>query len=512
MHDILKQVLNARVNEVLPEPTPLHRAPQLSQRWQREIYLKREDLTPVFSFKVRGAYNRIAHLDDAQLARGILAASAGNHAQGVAFACRRRGTNCRIVMPATTPAIKVSAVESYGAQIELVGDSYSDAAARCQEVAQQTGMTVIPPFDDDQVIAGQGTVGLEILRQVQGPLKAVFVPIGGGGLISGVAAVIKELRPEVLVIGVEPYDSDAMYQSMLAGQRVVLPRVGIFADGVAVRQVGERTLPLCQRYVDEIIRVDHDEICAAIKDGFLETRALFEPAGALALAGLKRWAATHQDDNGALVAVASGANVSLSRLGHIAERAEVGERREALLAVTIAEQQGAFLRFCRLLGTRAITEFSYRLSSRVQAHVFVGVAVNGADEIPELCQYLSNAGVQCNDLSDDDLAKTHVRHMVGGHAESAKEEVLYCFEFPERRGALLQFLERLNSRWNISLFHYRSDGGGFGRVLCGFEVPTEQQVLLNSALEGLGFEYRPVHSVAASHFLTSSPTVGAADQ
>lgn len=504
MDDILKRVLNARVGEVLPQPTPLQHAPQLSAHWQRDVYIKREDLTPVFSFKVRGAYNRIAHLDELQLARGVLAASAGNHAQGVAYACQRRKANCRIVMPATTPSIKVSAVQSYGAQIELVGDNYSDAAVRCQQIAKQTGMVVIPPFDDQEVIAGQGTVGLEILRQAQHSLSAVFAPIGGGGLISGVAAVIKELRPEVQVIGVEPYDSDAMYQSVQSGHRITLPRVGIFADGVAVRQVGALTLPLCQRYVDEIVRVDHDEICAAIRDGFNDTRALFEPAGALAIAGLKRWAMDNTDSQGALVAIASGANISLSRLAYITERAEVGEKREALLAVTISEQRGSFLQFCRIVGPLSITEFNYRLSSRDSAHVFVGLAVQNATEVTSLCTQLANAGLQCSDLSEDELAKTHVRHMVGGLAESVQDEVLYSFEFPERPGALLQFLESLDSRWNISLFHYRSDGGGFGRVLCGFEVPPAQLKDLGKALETLGFEHRIVQSVAAAHFLMKS--------
>ena len=488
MEEMLKRVLNARVTEVLPAPTPLVEAPVLSARLGVPVLLKREDLTPVFSFKLRGAYNRIAGLSDAELARGIIAASAGNHAQGVAFACRRRGARCRIVMPRTTPDIKVLAVRSYGAEIDLVGDNYSDAAAHSKEIAAATGMTVIPPFDDLDVIAGQGTVGLEILRQAPRDAHVILVPVGGGGLIAGIAAVIKELRPEIQVIGVQPEDSAAMQQSLAAGRRVLLDRVGIFADGVAVRQVGELTFPLCQRYVDDMILVSQDEICAAIQDAFHETRTLLEPAGALSIAGLKRYVErTGASSRGAHIVVTSGANISLSRLGYIAERAEVGEDREALFAVTIPERQGAFLEFCAALGHRSVTEFNYRLSSRSQAHVFIGVRVEGVRGAAQVADALRAKAYVVSDLTHDDLAKTHVRHMVGGLGQGVEHEVLYTFEFPERPGALLQFLTSLGVRWNISLFHYRNHGTGFGRVLCGFEVPGAERVEFGAALEQLGF-------------------------
>jgi threonine dehydratase len=503
MDEMLKRVLNARVNEVLPAPTPLTDAPGLSLRLGVPVSIKREDLTPVFSFKLRGAYNRIALLNETELGRGIIAASAGNHAQGVAFACRRRGARCRIVMPRTTPDIKVAAVRSYGAEIDLHGDNYSDAAAHASGLARATGMTVIPPFDDLDVIAGQGTVGLEILRQAPRELGAIFVPVGGGGLIAGVAAVIKELRPEVRVIGVQPDDSAAMSLSLEQGRRVVLDHVGIFADGVAVRQVGELTLKLCQRYVDEIILVSQDEICAAIQDAFLETRTLLEPAGALSIAGLKRYIARGPSPmpGHAHVVVASGANISLSRLGYIAERAEVGEDREALFAVTIPERPGSFLDFCAALGQRSVTEFNYRLSSRSQAHVFIGVRVDGARGAREVENTLVAGGYTVSDLTHDDLAKNHVRHMVGGLGQGVEHEVLYTFEFPERPGALLQFLTALGGRWNISLFHYRNHGTGFGRVLCGFEVPAPERAEFAAALEGLGFSHRPVGDSPVTRFL-----------
>jgi threonine dehydratase len=505
MEDMLKRVLNARVSEVLPSPTPLQDAPGLSQRLGVPVSLKREDLTPVFSFKLRGAYNRIANLSDAELARGVIAASAGNHAQGVAFACRRRGARCRIVMPRTTPDIKVAAVRSYGAEIDLQGDNYSDAAAHANELAVATRMTMIPPFDDLDVIAGQGTVGLEILRQAPRELGAIWVPVGGGGLISGVAAVIKELRPEVRVIGVQPEDSAAMALSLERGERVRLDHVGIFADGVAVRQVGEFTLQFCRRYVDEIVLVSQDEICAAIQDAFHETRTLLEPAGALSIAGLKRGLARGGHDGGrAHVAVASGANISLSRLGYIAERAEVGEDREALFAVTIPEQPGSFLAFCAALGQRSVTEFNYRLSSRTHAHVFIGVRVEGARGAHEVADTLSARGYGVSDLTHDELAKTHVRHMVGGLGQGVQNEVLYTFEFPERPGALLEFLMRLGGRWNISLFHYRNHGAGFGRVLCGFEVPAPERPEFEATLDSLGFAHRPVGDSPVTRFLMHS--------
>ena len=502
MEDMLKRALNARVTEVLPAPTPLQDAPGLSQRLGVPVSIKREDLTPVFSFKLRGAYNRIAQLGDAELARGVIAASAGNHAQGVAFACRRRGARCRIVMPRTTPDIKVAAVKSYGAEIELVGDNYSDAAAHANELCARGGLTMIHPFDDLDVIAGQATIGLEILRQAPRELGAIFVPIGGGGLISGVAAVIKELRPEVRVIGVQPEDSSAMARSVASGERVRLDHVGIFADGVAVRQVGELTLPFCRRYVDDIILVNEDELCAAIQDAFAETRTLLEPAGALSIAGLKRYVASGAPAaERAHVVIASGANISLSRLGYIAERTEVGEAREALFAVTIPEQPGAFLAFSAALGQRSVTEFNYRLSSRTHAHVFIGVRVDGLRGARDVADTLASAGYAVSDLTHDELAKTHVRHMVGGLGQGVRDEVLYTFEFPERPGALLQFLESLGGRWNISLFHYRNHGAGFGRVLCGFEVPPPERPAFEAALTALGFEHRAVGDSPVTRFL-----------
>jgi threonine dehydratase len=486
---MLKRVLNARVAEVLPEPTPLDAARSLSLRLEHPVLLKREDLTPVFSFKIRGAYNRIASLGDAVRQSGVIAASAGNHAQGVAFAAQRLGIPCRIVMPRTTPAIKVDAVRRLGAAIELIGDDYADAAARCAALADETGMVSIPPFDDLEVIAGQGTIGLEILRAAPRDLGSIFVPVGGGGLAAGIASVVKELRPEVRVIGVEPDDSDAMARSLAAGERVVLERVGIFADGVAVKQVGEHTFALCRRYLDRVITVSIDEICSAIKDAFEDTRSILEPAGALAIAGVKSLAAVGELPPGPTVAITSGANMNFARLGHVAERADVGSHHEAIFAVTIPEQPGAFLAFCRAIGERSVTEFNYRLATRAEAHVFVGLEVSGREEAARFAQRLAQEGYPCADLSDNDLAKTHVRHMVGGRTPEVAHEVLLGFEFPERPGALLQFLTGLGSRWNISLFHYRNHGSAFGRVLVGLEVPPAERAELHARLDGLGFGY-----------------------
>lgn len=500
-HDLLKRALNARVADVLPEPTPLDSAPNLEARVGRPVLLKREDLTPVFSFKLRGAYNRISALGPDELARGVIAASAGNHAQGVAFAARRLGIACRIVMPRTTPSIKVAAVRRLGAQIDLVGDSYSDAADFCADVARTTGAVSIPPFDDIDVIAGQATVGLEILRQAPRDLGSVFVPIGGGGLISGIAAIVKELRPDVRIVGVQSEDSVAMKRSIAEGARVRLDRVGIFADGVAVKQVGELTYELTRRYVDEIVAVTTDEICAAIQDAFEATRTVLEPAGALAIAGLKAVALTGQLARGPVVAIASGANIPFAKLGYVSERAEVGQLREAILVVTIPEKPGAFLEFCRVIGDRSVTEFNYRLASRQAADVFLGVEVPGADELRALVSALNDLGYRCDDLSHDDLAKTHVRHMVGGKSASARDEVLYSFEFPERPGALLEFLKSLGARWNISLFHYRNHGSAFGRVLCGLEVPDGERADLTRALDSLGFAYEDETGSPAARLL-----------
>jgi len=487
MHEMLKRVVNARVAEVLPEPTPLDPAPKLSARVGRSVLLKREDLTPIFSFKLRGAYNRIAHLDPAARAAGVIAASAGNHAQGVAYAATRLGLGCRIVMPRTTPAIKVAAVRGYGVEVELVGDDYAAAAAHAATIAAATGMTVVPPFDDVDVISGQGTVGLEILRQAPRDLGSIFVPIGGGGLAAGLSAVVKELRPEVRIVGVEPDDSDAMTRSIAAGERIVLEHVGRFADGVAVRQVGALTFDLCRRHLDATVTVSTDEICAAIKDVFEETRTVLEPSGAVAVAGMKRAFEGGTLADGAIVVIASGANMNFTRLGYVTERAEIGEHREAMLAVTIPERPGAFLEFCRTVGERSVTEFNYRLATRSEAHIFVGLEVSGRAEEAAIAAALRGHGYPTVDLGENDLAKTHVRHMVGGRSPAVEVEVLYSFEFPERPGALMQFLTSLGSRWNISLFHYRNNGAAYGRVLCGFEVPTAERAALATALAPLGF-------------------------
>ena len=489
MNDVLRRALDARVADVLPEATPLHAAPVLSADVGRTVLLKREDLTPVFSFKLRGAYNRIAQLSDSERRAGVLAASAGNHAQGVAYSAQRLGIAARIVMPRTTPAIKVRAVERLGAQVDLTGDTYTEAAAACALLAEETRMTLVPPYDDLDVIAGQGTIGLEILRHAPRDLALILVPVGGGGLAAGVASVVKALRPSVRVLGVQPDDSDAMTRSLAAGERIVLPSVGIFADGVAVKQVGVHTFALCQRHLDGCLTVSIDEICAAIQAGFEDTRSILEPSGALAIAGVRRLAERGELPTGTIVAVASGANMNFSRLGYIAERVQLGAHREAILAVTIPEQPGAFLAFCRTVGARNITEFNYRLAGRDGAQIFVGIAVTGLEETARLAAELTAAGYTCVDLSHDDLAKTHVRHMVGGRTAAVADEVLLSFEFPERPGALLQFLASLDPRWNISLFHYRNNGAAFGRVLCGLEVPRNERGELHRRLDGLGFNY-----------------------
>lgn len=498
---MLTRALNARVHEVLEAPTALDPARRLSERLGAPVLLKREDTTPVFSFKLRGAYNRVAQLSAEEAARGVIAASAGNHAQGVAYAARKLGLRCRIVMPVTTPSIKTEAVRRLGGEVDLFGDSFSDAALRLVELARETAMTVVPPYDDLDVIAGQATIGLELLSQAPRDLAAVFVPIGGGGLAAGVAAVFKAARPSVRIIGVEPDDSAAMTESLAAGRRVALARVGLFADGVAVRQVGELTFELCRRFLDDCITVTSDEMCAAIEDGFEDTRGILEPAGALGIAGAKRALETGLlgRDAGSFVAIASGANMNFNRLRYVAERAEVGQHREAILAVTIPERPGSFLRFCEVMGRRPITEFNYRLASREAAHVFVGLQVGGRDGASDLAGALSAAGYPVVDLSQDDVAKTHVRHMVGGRASSARDEVLYRFEFPERPGALLEFLSTLGGRWNISLFHYRNHGAAFGRVLCGFEVAPLERPALATALDACGFEH---------HEESENPAVG----
>jgi threonine dehydratase len=495
LHDILK----SRVYDVARE-TPLDLAPRLSRRLGNEILLKREDLQPVFSFKLRGAYNKIAQLREEEWSRGIITASAGNHSQGVAFSAKKLGLKATIVMPQTTPQIKVDAVRAMGAEVVLSGDNYADAQAHCDAIVKETGLTFIHPFDDPLVIAGQGTIGAEILRHSQDRLSAVFVPVGGGGLIAGIAGYLKVLRPDVKVIGVEPYEADAMYQSLAAGRRVQLSHVGIFADGVAVREVGALTFPIVRETVDEIVRVSNDEICAAIKDVFDDTRTVMEPAGALAAAGMKAWVAREGIRDQSLVAVLSGANMNFDRLRFVAERAEVGEAREALLAVTIPERPGAFRAFCAALGRRVVTEFNYRLSGRKQAHIFVGVATQSRHDALTLAAMLDGKGYETVDLTDNEMAKLHVRHMVGGHAPEVRNERLCRFEFPERPGALTEFLDTLGGRWNISLFHYRNHGADFGRVLAGFEVVEADLPEFHAFLDALGYPYTPEHDNPAYRF------------
>lgn len=467
--------------------TPLDEMPNLSARFKNRILLKREDMQPVFSFKLRGAYNKMAHLSPEALARGVICASAGNHAQGVALSAQKMGCRAVIVMPTTTPAIKVNAVRSRGAEVVLFGDSYSDAYAHALEVEKTEGLTFVHPYDDPDVIAGQGTIALEVVQDHPEPIEAIFCCVGGGGLLAGIAAYIKAVRPEIKVIGVEAQDAEAMTESLKSGQRVMLEQVGLFADGAAVKQVGEHTFALVQQYVDEMIVVDNDEICAAIKDVFEDTRSILEPAGALSLAGLKAYAERHQLQGKTLIAVASGANMNFDRLRFIAERAELGEHREAVFAVTIPETPGAFKAFCRLLGSRNITEFNYRFSDVSQAHIFVGVAVHNPAEAADIASKLEVAGLPTLNLTDNEMAKLHLRHLVGGHAPQAQNEVVYRFEFPEKPGALMNFLESMGHNWNISLFHYRNHGADFGRVLVGMQVPPEEKEAFERFLKQLGY-------------------------
>ncbi|MDG5467534.1 threonine ammonia-lyase, biosynthetic [Deltaproteobacteria bacterium IMCC39524] len=489
MQKLLKQILTSKVYEVAIE-TPLEESAVLSQALNNRILLKREDLQPVFSFKLRGAYNRIANLTVEERGRGVITASAGNHAQGVAFSGQKLGIKTTIVMPMTTPAIKISAVKSYGATVVLYGDNYSEAAEHCALLVAQSGMIFIPPFDDELVIAGQGTVANELLRQSAGNMDAVFIPVGGGGLLAGMAVFLKALCPDVKVIGVEPVDSDAMGQSLDAGRRVKLDSVGIFADGVAVREVGKLTFELCRHHVDEIIRVDIDEICSSIKSVYQATRSIVEPAGALALAGLKKYVREREIKGQTLVAINSGANMNFDRLRYVAERTLSGEKQEALFAVTIPEEPGSLFRFCReVVGERNITEFNYRLSGRESAYIFVGIAVDGDEQRQLFSKQLDSHGFVNVDLTDNELAKTHVRYMVGGRSTDACSERLFRFWFPERPGATARFLTAMGADWNISLFHYRTQGGDFGRVLVGLEIPPGQEPLLQSFLDNLGYRY-----------------------
>jgi threonine dehydratase len=486
--DYLQKILTAKVYDVAVE-TPLELATTLSARLGNRILLKREDQQPVFSFKLRGAYNKMAHMSAAERARGVVTASAGNHAQGVALAAQRLGCTATIVMPVTTPHIKIAAVEARGARVVLHGDSYSDAYEKAQALLEETGGTFVHPYDDPDVIAGQGTIGMEILRQCQGPLDAIFVAIGGGGLISGVASYVKRVRPEVRIIGVQPEDSDAMARSIAAGRRVALPHVGLFADGVAVKQVGRETFRLARKYVDDIVLVDTDAICAALKDVFEDTRSVLEPAGALSVAGVKAWVQRSGVRDCTFAAIACGANMNFDRLRFVAERAELGEQREAIIAVTIAERPGSFREFCSLLGKRSVTEFNYRYADPEVAHLFVGIEVADRHETEDLLAALKRRRIEAYDLTDNEMAKLHVRHLVGGHAPAAEHEILYRFEFPERPGALMQFLGSMSSGWNISLFHYRNHGADYGRVLVGMQVPPEDSSEFRRFLDRLGYDY-----------------------
>lgn len=487
----LRRTLLSRVYDVAIE-TPLEEAPVLSRRQGNRVLLKREDLQPVFSFKLRGAYNKMARLSREELAKGVIAASAGNHAQGVALSASRLGCEATIVMPVTTPAIKVNAVRRLGAQVVLFGESFSDSAGHARELISQTGAIFIPPFDDADVIAGQGTIGMEILRQHPAPIDAIFVPIGGGGLAAGVAAYVKNLRPDIKVIGVEPSDSDAMRRSIAAGYPVVMKDVGLFADGVAVRQVGEETFTLCRDLLDEIVTVDTDAICSAIKDVFEATRVVAEPAGALSLAGLNAWAMANKARDKTLVAVISGANMNFDRLGHVVDRSEIGSQREALLAITIPERKGSFRQMCEAIGKRNITELRTRFSDPDKAAVLAGIKVQDRGDAKGLIADLQERGFQVVDLSNDELAKLHIRHMVGGNAPALRNERLLRFAFPERPGALLKFMDAMRVEFNITLFQYRYHGADFGRVLVGLEVPEDKREAFDDFLgrvEAMGYGY-----------------------
>jgi threonine dehydratase len=486
----VERILKARVYDVAVESS-LDPMPRLSARVGNEVLLKREDQQPVFSFKLRGAYNKIANLSETVARRGVICASAGNHAQGVALAARRRGIPAVIVMPVTTPAIKVQAVAALGGEVVLHGDLFDAAYEHALKIAAERQLVFVHPFDDPDVIAGQGTIGMEILRQSPGDIDAIFIAVGGGGLIGGIAAYVKSLFPRVRIIGVEPEDSAAMHDSLRQGRRVTLEHVGIFADGVAVKRVGEECFALARKYVDEVVLVSTDEICAAIQDTFEDTRVVPEPAGALSIAGMKKFVAREGWKGKRLVAINCGANMNFDRLRYIAERAEIGAGREALLAVEIPEERGSFLKFCRTLGARNITEFNYReQQGRARAQIFVGINLaRGAAERAEVIQLLTDAGYTVVDMTDNELAKLHVRHMIGGGAQGLADECLFRFEFPERPGALLRFLEAVGPRWNISLFHYRNHGSDYGRVLAGIQVPPAERDELRLHLNELRFSY-----------------------
>ena len=491
--DYLQKILTARVYDVAIE-SPLELAPILSQRMDNRIYFKREDMQSVFSFKLRGAYNKMSRLAPAQIRRGVICASAGNHAQGVALSAARLGCRAVIVMPTTTPPLKIDAVKARGGEIVLFGESYSDAYQHALTLEKRLKLTFVHPFDDPDVIAGQGTVGMEILRQHPGPIHAIFVAIGGGGLIAGVAAFVKAVRPDIKIIGVQSVDPDAMARSLKAGRRVTLADVGLFSDGTAVKLVGEETFRLAKLYVDDIILVDSDAVCAAIKDVFQDTRSILEPAGALAVAGAKAYIERAQASkqpirHQTLMCVAGGANMNFDRLRFVADRAEVGESREAVLAVTIPEERGSFKRFCELVGPRNVTEFVYRISDARAAHVFVGIQISNRDESGKITRNFEKHGFKALDLTHDELSKLHIRHLVGGKSALAHDELLYRFEFPERPGALMRFLDSMAPNWNISLFHYRHQGPDVGQILVGLQVPKKEMKVFRGFLSSLGYRH-----------------------
>ena len=489
LESYVKKILKARVYEIV-DKVPLDPAVNLSLRMDNQILLKREDLQPVFSFKIRGAYNKMVQLTQEEKDNGVIAASAGNHAQGVALSANKLGIRALIVMPKTTPDIKVTAVKRLGGKVELHGNSYDEAYEHAKKLEEIQGLTFIHPYDDPDVIAGQGTIAMEIMQQCEEQPEAIFVPVGGGGLIAGVSAYVKYLYPEIKIIGVEPDDAASMHDALRAKERITLEQVGIFADGVAVKQVGEETFRVAQKCVDDVVLVNADEICAAIKDIFDDTRTVTEPAGALAVAGLKKYVKDNNVSNKTLVAINSGANINFDRLRHVAERAELGEHHEVLFSATIDERPGSFLKFCKIVGTRGITEFNYRYSNDDIARVFVGVKTSNAEEEKEiLFDALTSKGYSVIDFSDNEIAKLHLRHMVGGHSPDLKNEHLYRFEFPERPGALLRFLRGMGKNWNISLFHYRNHGAAFGRVLAGIQVPEDDLNAFHQFLDELGYSY-----------------------
>ena len=502
--DYLTRILTASVYDVAVE-TPLDPARSLSARLHNHILLKREDLQPVFSFKIRGAYNKMASLSEAELARGVITASAGNHAQGVALSAQSLGCHATIVMPETTPKIKVDAVKARGGNVVLAGVSYNDAYDHAMKLVGESGLTYIPPFDDPYVIAGQGTIALEIIRQHPKPIDAIFVAIGGGGLAAGIAAFIKTVRPEIKVIGVETFDACAMKQSIEQGRRVELKDVGLFADGTAVKLVGEETFAICRDLLDEIILVDTDDICGALKDIFDDTRSITEPSGALALAGLKAYIEREGCENQTLIAVNSGANMNFHRLRHVSERSELGEGNEGIFAVSIPEQPGSFLKFINILGNRNITEFNYRYGDDQTAHIFVGIQTAGAKDLAKISEELRAAGLPNTDLTDDEMSKIHIRYMVGGRTHKVANERLISFEFPERPGALTRFLTQMQGGWNISLFHYRNHGADYGRVLVGVDVPPQDAEKFNGFLDSVGYSYQEQTDNAAYKLFLAKP-------